>query len=212
MSASKVVSVLLILLAIVIGISAVILCVFAVHQDPILVAPPKETAALAAELMDAVTRGDFQAVSSRMEGMPDLGVDREPEDTVGKLLWAEFLKTFTYEIKGQPYAAEPGMAVDMEVTYLDFNSVIGTLGDRVGALLKEKAQAAENPSEVYDEDNNYRQELVDQAIGQAAQSAIAEDGKTVTRALTLRMVYEQGQWWVVPDGELISVISGGTAQ
>lgn len=211
MKASKIVSVLLILLAVMLGLAAMVLCVFAVHQQPILVSAPRETSQLASQLMDAVCQGDYAAVSSKLQGTPELGVDREPADAVGKLLWNEFHKSMTYELKGDCYAADPGMAVDLSVTYLDFNSVISTLGDRVGKMLEQRAKTAKDPAELYDENNQYRQELVDEVLAKAAEQALKEDRKTVTEDLTLRMVYEQGHWWVVPDSALIHVISGGTA-
>ena len=211
MNGSKIVSALLMILALIIGISAVLLSFGALEQKPVLVTPPGETAELARQVMDGVCQGDFDAVSSRLQGTPDLGLQREPEDQTAKLLWAEFLKSFTYEIKGEAYAADPGMALDMTVTYLDYSSVIDTLGDRAGALLKEKAETAEDPSSLYDENNQYRQELVDQVLTQAVQDALQTGCKTITEDLTIRMVYEQGKWWVVPDPSLIHAITGGMA-
>ena len=129
MNASKLISALLILLALLIGTMSVILCTFAVTQQPILVAEPEEASETASQLMSAVRQGDYKTASGLMQGKPDLGVDREPADVVGKLLWNEFLKSFTYEFEGSCYATKSGMAIDMSVHYLDFNSVMSTLGD-----------------------------------------------------------------------------------
>ena len=161
--------------------------------------------------MESVRQGDFASAAAAMQGNPDLGVNREPEDIVGKLLWQEFIRSFAYEKVSSCYAAEDGMALNMTVTYLDFNSVVNTLGDRAGKLLEQQVKNAEDPSLLYDGDNNYRQELVDQVLTQAARDAIAQDAKTITEELTVHMAFEDGQWWVVPESSLIHVISGGTA-
>ena len=211
MKASKMISVLLILLAVLLAAVSVLLCFFALGQKPILLSEPKEASAAAAQVMDAIRQGDYAEAGRHMQGTPDLGVDREPEDAVGKILWEEFLKTFSYEFKGQCYTVDTGMALDLQVTYLDFDSIVETLGDRTGKLLAQRVKAAEDPREVYDEENNYRQDLVDEVLAEAARDAVLEDSKTITEDLTIYMVYEADRWWVVPDPTLIHVISGGTA-
>lgn len=211
MKTSKIVSALLILLAVFLAVVTALTVVFAMNQKPILISEPQGAVSAAEMVMKAVQQGDFAAASAAMQGNPDLGVDREPEDIVGKLLWQAFIESFTYEKTGSSYAAEDGMALDMSVTYLDFNSVVNTLGERTGKLLEQRVKEAEDPRLLYDEENQYRQELVDEVLTQAARAAIAEDGKTITEEITLHMVYENGQWRVIPESQLIHVISGGTA-
>ena len=211
MKVSKFISALLILLAVMLATVSVLLCFFAMGQKPMILSEPKQASSAAARVMDAVRQGDFAEAGKHLQGSPDLGVDREPENVVGKILWEEFLRTFRYEFQGSCYAVETGMALDVSVTYLDFDSVISTLGDRTGEMLRERVKNAEDPGEVYDADNNYREDLVNEVLEKAARDAVAEDSRMVTEDLTLYMVYEGDQWWVVPDSALIRVISGGTA-
>ena len=180
-------------------------------QKPMVLSAPKEASAAAAAVMDAVRQGDFAEAGKHLQGSPELGVDREPEDVVGKLLWEEFLKTFRYDFEGQCYAVETGMALDVRVSYLDFDSVISTLGDRTGEMLAQRVKDAANPDDVYDSKHEYREELVNEVLAEAVKDSLAEDSRTITEDLTLYMVYEGDQWWVVPDSALIHVISGGTA-
>ena len=211
MKISKIISALLILLAVMLATVSVLLCFYAMGQKPMILSEPKEASAAAAAVMDAVRQGDFAEAGKHLQGSPELGVDREPEDVVGKLLWEEFLKTFRYDFEGQCYAVETGMALDVRVSYLDFNSVISTLGDRTGEMLSQRVRDAVNPDDVYDSNNEYREDLVNEVLAEAAKDALAEDSRTVTEDLTLYMVYEGDQWWVVPDSALVHVISGGTA-
>ena len=211
MKASKIVSAFLIFLSVLLAALTVLITVFGLHQKPVLLSEPQGAAAAAETVMESVRQGDFSAAAAVMQGKPDLGVDREPADIVGKLLWQEFIRTFSYEKQGTSYAADDGMAMDLTVTYLDFSSVVDTLGERTGKLLEQRVQAAENPELLYDENNQYRQELVDEVLSQAAKEGIAQDAGTITQNITVHMVYENGQWWVLPENELIHVISGGTA-
>ena len=211
MKARKIVSGLLILLALFLAAATILTAVFALTQKPVLLSEPQGAVAAAEMVMQSVQQGDFDSAAAVMQGNPSLGVEREPEDIVGKLLWKEFIKSFSYEKKGSSYAAQDGMAIDMAVTYLDFNSVIDTLGDRTGKLLEQKVKEADNPELLYDEKNQYRQNLVDEILAQAVKEAVAGDAKTITEDITVHMVYENGQWWVVPENALIHAISGGTA-
>ena len=211
MKASKILSAFLILIALSLAVFTALLCAFAMTQEPMLIADPQGAASAAETVMESVRQGDYASAASVMQGKPDLGVNREPEDIVGKLLWQEFIRSFSYEKKGSCYAAEDGMALNMTVTYLDFNSVVNTLGDRAGELLEQQVKNAEDPSLLQDGEDHYRQELVDQVLTQAAKDAIAQDAKTITEDITVHMAFEDGKWWVIPESSLIHVISGGTA-
>ena len=50
-----------------------------------------------------------------------------------------------------------------------------------------------------------------QVLYDALAQAISQDGKTVTRDVTLKLIHRDGQWWVVPDAALLQAITGGVA-
>ena len=50
--------------------------------------------------------------------------------------------------------------------------------------------------------------MVDQALDGAVTQALSEDAQTVTRDVTLGLIYQDGTWWVVPDQALLQIISG----
>ena len=45
-------------------------------------------------------------------------------------------------------------------------------------------------------------------MSDAVTQALAEDAQTVTRNVTLSLIYQDGAWWVVPDQALLQTISG----
>ena len=51
-------------------------------------------------------------------------------------------------------------------------------------------------------------ELVDEALLDAARQALDEDAETVTRDVTLSLIYRDRAWWVTPDAALLEMISG----
>ena len=43
----------------------------------------------------------------------------------------------------------------------------------------------------------------------AAKDALEQDAKTVTFEVTVNLVHNNGQWWIVPEDALLTAISGG---
>jgi hypothetical protein len=64
-------------------------------------------------------------------------------------------------------------------------------------------------TELYDEHNNYRKEMVMELLLQAAEECLREDACSVTVEVTVKLTYDQGQWWVIPEAELMRTITGG---
>ena len=110
---------------------------------------------------------------------------------------------------GELYATDSGVAQNITVTTLDMGSVTANLKERSEKLLERRVKAAEDPDEVYDENNEYREDFVMQVLYDATVQALNQDAKTVTSDVTINMIYENGQWWIVSDPALLSAITGG---
>ena len=61
---------------------------------------------------------------------------------------------------------------------------------------------------MYDENNQFRGELVNQTLREALQQVLSQDAKTLTREVTVKLVKRDGSWWVVPDQALLQALSG----
>lgn len=192
-------------------VGTVALCLLSLDAPVGLAELPAAAAECSREVMEAVEAGDFSAASQQMYGQPDLGADREPADAMGALAWDAFVKSISYEFKGECYATDTGIARDASITALEIPSVTEKLHARASALLTQRVEAAEELSEIYDEENNFREDLIDQVLREALEQALEEDAESVTRDVTLGLIYRDGRWWVVPDQALLQAISGGMA-
>lgn len=190
---------------------AVVFCLFSLDAPVKMLEYPQEAMDRAGELAQAIETGDFAGAARVMYGQPDLGVDGEPEDEVGKLVWTAFLDSLSCEIQGECYASDAGIACDAVVRSLDISTVMEKLTERTHDLLTQRIEQATDMDELYDEENNFRQELIDQVLREAVEQAIREDGQVVSRDVTMVLVCQDGQWWVVPDRALLQAISGGLA-
>ena len=195
------------------GVCAAVLCVSLAFQkmdaSPVLVEQPESAREQVAVLMEAVSNNDYAAASAVLQGNPVFGADREPADAVSGMIWDAFVKSVSYELVGELYATDSGVAQNITITALDMNSVTVNLKERSETLLEQRVEEAEDPDEVYDENNEYREDFVMQVLYDAAEQALKEDAKLVTSEVAIYMTYENGQWWIVADSALLSAITGG---
>lgn len=175
---------------------------------PVLLAPVEEAEAQAQNLMEAVAKGDYETAGTLILGNPKLGVDRDPADTVGVIIWEAFVDSYSYEMVGESFATDSGIAQKVKVSYLDISSVTNNLKERSQTLLEARVAQAEDVDEIYDENNNYKEDFVMEVLYDAVVDALAEDAKMTGAEFTINLVYRDGKWLVVSDSALLSAISG----
>lgn len=161
------------------------------------------------ELMDAVSAGDYQAVSQQIYGQPDLGFSGSLEDAVSDRFWQAYLGSISYEFLGDCYAVDSGFARQVRITALDLPAMVLDMQRRCHDLLQQRVEAATEMEELYDEENNFRQDLIDQVMDQAVEEALQQEHSTVSYDVVLNLVLRDGQWWAIPDQALLSALSGG---
>ncbi len=176
---------------------------------PVLVGSMETARDQVGELLELVSQGEYEAAGQRMLGTPSLGADRKPTDEAGAVLWDAFVDSFSYELVGECYASESGVVQDVRITCLELSSVTGVLRQRTQDALNQRLEEAEDVSEIYDEDNNFREDVVMAALVDATRQAIELDGTSKTIALSVKLISDGEQWLVVPQDDLLSAISGG---
>lgn len=163
----------------------------------------------AVAMMNALCKGDFDGASQRILGQPQLGLDREPADDVGRILWDAYVESFSYELDGDCYSTGSGLAQKVKLTCLDLDSATAGLHEATVKLLEERVENAEDYDLIYDENDQYREEFLMAAVRDSA-AALLKTAGTKTLELTLNLCYQEGQWWVMADNGLLDAISGGT--
>lgn len=195
------------------GISFAVLGIFLAltntNSEPVLVEQPQSAMAQIQTMLDALCEGDYDTVSDCLYGTPDLGLERDPQDAVGQLFWQALTDSYTYKLRGDFHATDSGVSVDVTIQTLDLDSVTVNLRQRAQDMLEEKISQAENTAEIYDSNNEYREDFVMGALYDAALAALEEDAATISWDMTLNLIYKDGQWWIMPDEALLQAISGG---
>lgn len=183
-----------------------------ISAGPVLVQTPEEAGQQAEQMLEALCRGDYEGVSTRLYGQPKLGLDREPGDAVGKLFWEILEKSRSYTVLRDCYATDEGLAMDVVLESLDMDGITEDLRSRAQELLEQRVAQAEDADQIYREGGEYREDFVMDILNDAAQDVLGQNLATARWELTLQFIYEQGQWWVRPDDALLTAISSGTAK
>ena len=176
---------------------------------PVLTEQPEAARNQVVTMLDALCAGEYDTVSGCLYGKPGLGMDREAQDEVGRLIWDALGDSFRYEICGDFHATDSGVALDIIISALDIDSVTVNLRQRAQTLLEQRIAEAEDTDQIYDENNEYREDFVMGALRDAAKDALREDADTISWEITLNLIYEDGQWWIMPESQLLQAISGG---
>lgn len=197
------------LLALCLTVGGIFLALLNRNAGPVLVRQPEAARNQVQTMLDALCAGEYDTVSSCLYGTPDLGMGGEAADPVGQLFWEAMEQSYSYEILGEFHATESGVALDVCISTLNLESVTANLRQRAQDKLEQRISEAEDTSEIYDENNDYREDFVMGALYDAALDALEQDAEHVTWELTLNLIYENGQWWIVPENQLLQALSGG---
>lgn len=202
------ISAILACLGIAVAVTGVVLSAAYFNEEPILMEQPEQAKVTANAFMSAVCACDFEQASQMIQGTPSLGIDRESNDLVGKVFWDAYWESTEFELVGDCYATDIGVAQAVSLQCLDIDDVSELLRERSMYILQERIAQASDTSEIYDENNEYREDLVMSVLDQAARE-ILDEAEMVTVDLTIQMCFEDGQWKIVADKELIDAIFFG---
>lgn len=179
------------------------------EAPPILLGTPQTAGARVEELMDDICRGEFDNAQQLLYGSPELELDMPHADAVGDLLWDAYLNSVSYELVGQCYATETGLSQQVRFRSLDISSVTNDLSPVAREILLSKLEDTRDSSQIYDENQNYREDLIANVLSTAAQQVLSSNPKYKENTFVLQLIQHQGEWLVIPDATFLSVISGG---
>ena len=196
------------MLAVVLAVSALLICLTQRNAAPKLFGKAEGAEKCARGMMECISRGDYAGASAYLYGTPSLGIGDQRETPAAECVWDAFVSSMECRSRGSCYATDAGVAMDFTVSGLDIPSLTRELKQRSAAVLEARVEAAENMSQVYDSNQQYREDFIQSVLEEAAREAVAAVSP-VENAVTVQLVYEGNQWWVVPDSALMTAISGG---
>lgn len=195
-------------LGILLAIGTILIVILGINATPAMLKRPTDAVERAEGMLAAVCRGDYETASGMLYGNPNLGTRPEDSSPVADLIWEFFLDSLEYELLGDCYAADSGLAIDIRIRGLDISEAIKDLDSRAQAILDQRVEKAEDMTEIYDDTNNFREEIVSEVLQEATWQVLLENEQYQECIISLNLTYEQDQWWVVPDSDLLNVLAG----
>ena len=192
----------------VLAAAALTVCLLWREAEPVVVRYPREAEQCVSAMMAALSSGDFQQASQYLCGTPTLDPGLEAGDIVAARLWASFADSLRCTPRGPCYATPEGMAREVTVRSLDMGRMLQTMKTTAPRLLEQQVARAEDMSEVYADDNTYREDFLRDVMLAAANAALTETPAR-ERSLTVHLQYRDRQWWVLPEQTLLEAVSGG---
>lgn len=192
----------------VLAAAALTVCLTQQGAAPRLARYPQEAEDCARALLTHLNAGDYAGASQYIYGCPALDTAGQWDSDACRTLWDAFAASLDGTPEGRCYAASNGLALDVTVRSLDLSQVLDGMGQAAPALLEEQVARAVNMNQVYDDAHEYREDFIRALLDQAAEDGLTQ-AAPVARPLTLRLVRDRGQWWVLPDQALLSAVSGG---
>ena len=183
------------------------------HQTPPMIQTSQEDAEVRTELlMEALCKADYAAAGESLYGSPELQWDPEVASELGALLWEAYSGSMTYEFSGPCYATGDGLFRDVTVTVLDIPALCQKVGERFQALMEPYLVEVEYGSEAFDENGVLRQEFSEGKLRKAVEQVLLLRNSYASHQITLELVYQNGQWWVMPKQNLIDIVAGVVTQ
>lgn len=188
--------------------AALLLCLTQREAAPRMLVPSSGATKCVEEMVMRLCTGDFAGASAYLYGNPQLDAQGVRSTEVAQQIWDAFTGSVQCSMDGDAYATASGVSQNVVFSSLEVPSVTAAVKERAESLISQRVAEAENMSDIYNENHEYQEAFIADVLRDAAAAAIA-DGTVRQQSLTLNLVHEKGQWWIMPDQALLDAISGG---
>lgn len=208
MKKQKIQSNILFVLGIVLAVLAVCVAFAAKDTAPRIVQSPTAALKRVESMMDAIRAGDYDRASEVMYGCPSMGEVPTGDNLAVELIWTEFLNSIEYNISGDCYVSDTSVVVDVSVKTLNVPQVISGMEEYAEKYLSRRIAAADDLADIYDSEDNIHQEVMNKILWDAALQSLENNREYQEQTIAVNLVFEKGEWWILPDEALQSILSG----
>ena len=166
---------------------------------------PSETVA---RFFHALCLHEWEDAASHVRGEPDLDLGRMPENPVERQIWETYLLSWSWSMGEGGMTDSVSAWQEVHFTAMRPDVFTDALNDHVETVLS--GWVNERPlAEVYDENGQFREEVVRAALEEAVRDRLARsDEYLAVTTVTLHLIYENGQWLILPEDALWNALSG----
>ena len=165
---------------------------------------PKETVG-----NEAILTENYEQAYSHLRDYKSLGLEKESEDALQQKLTEALKASYACELVGDAVVTDLSAVQTVRFSYLNIERIMQNTEGRMEKVLNEKVQSRAK-KESFDEDNNYRSELLEEAYQESFDKAFAvADSYMETLEYDVELQYIDGNWYIVTNEEMMKGFSGG---
>lgn len=196
-------------------LAAVLLCLAALLRmaypalRQLQTGPTKDPVDTVQDFLDALEQQDQDRLCACLDGVVALGLDRESESETNRAIWAAMNEQLSGELSGE--VQRDGALAYQQVRFQYFDLSALAWDARTEAMIYVSQFAATHPvSQLYDESGSYRADLLRENWDKAVDVMLLHPENYIRSvSMQLELRWHDGAWHIVPDGRLLSLMTGG---
>lgn len=194
-------------LAVVIAAVGIALAFGGRTAEPRLISASGDPATTAETFLNTLCSGDYSAASALCAG--GLPSEEIPQDEEAAALYECMKASWAWASAGELRREGISACLPVTLTTLDISALTADMNADVNAVLARYVEEADYASDIYDENEHFRDEVVQRAWKEVWDSRLSRASEfTVTADTELTLRYGESGWIVVPDGALLNILAG----
>ena len=166
-------------------------------------AVPQEANDCATAFLTALNDHDLESAQTYLYGDPDLGLSQTSADPQTAKVWEAFRSSFVVSDIAPFQVSQSEIRLDFTLTTLELKALVN-----LPSLARRILDGKEDQDSLYDENGTLKPQEKTAIMEEALEKTLAEAG-SVNRTCTISLVEAEGRWWVLPNENLLSALSGG---
>ena len=173
--------------------------------------PSKQPEEVSSSFMTAVCMGEENLASSLLASPMQLDIPLNQPDEAALLLERSLKDSYSCEAAGAPILDGTNAKQNYKFTSLNVNALVPDILAEVDKELEYKVENSKK-SDVYDKDNNYRTDVLEEIYQSAIVKVLQDAPSYYTQSLIgLELTYQNGEWKVLPNNSLQLALNGSSS-
>ncbi len=190
---------------------AFFLCFLSYDKGTLYFIPNEEPGVCADRFLNFVCQGKEAEAVAIQSSEETLFVSPQNPGEVEEIMISALRNSYSYSLNNPEPATETHAQVSATVNYLELSKIVPDINTYVNSKLADIVENSRK-SEVYDENDNYRQDVLDAVYEEAVKKILTEPEKYYSSSdIVLDMDYSDGTWKVAPNQALKLALAGGSA-
>lgn len=158
----------------------------------------------------AALSGNYTDAYSHLKDYTTLGLENSPEDKYSEKIYEALQNSYSYELTGEASINEFKADQTISFTYLKINDISEDISSRIDGLIEERVKQL-TWHQIYDDNGDYRTDLLDEVYNTAFNEAIKNTDKyLVTAEYIVSLEYIGDTWMIIVNDDMTYCFAGGT--